>query len=95
MNLVDSYKDLGIVFDTGLKFHQHASEAAVNANRVLACMRRGFVKYNLSESVLLYKLMVQSTLEYAYIWKCIHHWGPHYALDQRKLEGVQQNLYCL
>ena len=37
--------------DTGLKFHQHASEAAMKANRVLACMRRGFI--NLNEWVLL------------------------------------------
>ena len=30
-------KDLGALFDTGLKLHQHASEAAMNlANRVLA-----------------------------------------------------------
>ena len=34
----DCYKDLGILFDTGLKFHQHASETAMKANRVLACM---------------------------------------------------------
>ena len=34
-----------------LKLHQHASEAAMKANRVLACMRRGFVYIN--ESVVL------------------------------------------
>ena len=51
LDSVDSYKDLGILFDTSLKFHQHASEAAMKANRVLACMRRGFI--NLNESVLL------------------------------------------
>ena len=38
----DCYKYLGILFDIGLKFHQHASEAAMKANRVLAFMRRGF-----------------------------------------------------
>ena len=31
---VDCYKDLGILFDTGLTFHQHASEAAMKASRV-------------------------------------------------------------
>ena len=36
---------------TGLKLHQHASEAVMKTNRVLACMRRGFS--NLNESVLL------------------------------------------
>ena len=38
-------------FITDLKFHQHASEAAMKANRVLACMRKGFI--NLNESALL------------------------------------------
>ena len=54
------------------------------ANRVLACMRRGFI--NLNESVLLrlYKLMVRPILEYG---NAI--WGPHYVLDQCKLESVQ------
>ena len=58
LDLVDSYKDLGILFDRGLKFHQHTSETVMKANRVLACMRRGFI--NLNESVLLqlYKSMV-------------------------------------
>ena len=54
---------MDILFDTGLKFHQHASETAMKANRVLACMRRGFI--NLSKSVLLqlYKSMTQPILE--------------------------------
>ena len=83
LDSVDCYKDLGILFDTGLKFHQQASEVAMKANRVLACMRRGF----LNESVLLrlYKSMVRPILEYGNVI-----WGPHYILDQRKLEGVQR-----
>ena len=62
LDSVDCYKDLGILFDTGLKFHQHASEAAMN--RILGCMRRGFI--NLNESVLLqlYKSMVRPILQY-------------------------------
>ena len=39
-------------FHTSLKFHQHTSEAAMKANKVVACMRRGgFI--NLNESVFL------------------------------------------
>ena len=85
LDSVDCYKDLGILFDTGLKFHQHSSEAAMKANRILTCMKRGFI--NLNESVLLrlYKSMVRPILEYGNII-----WGPHYVLDQHKLEGVQQ-----
>ena len=55
---------LGLIL---LNFHQHASEVAMKANRVLACMRRGFI--NLNESILLqlYKSMVQPILEYGNI----------------------------
>ena len=85
LDSVDCYKDLDILFDTGLTFHQHSSKAAMKANRVLACMRRGFI--NLNEPVLLrlYKSMVRPILEYGNII-----WGPHYVLDQCKLEGVQR-----
>ena len=82
---VDCYKDLGILFVTGLlKFHQHASEAAMKANRVLAYIRRAVL--NLNESVLLQlcKSMVWTILEYGNVI-----WGLHYLLDQCKLEGVQ------
>ena len=51
LDSVDYYKDLGIVFDVVLKFHKHASETSMKANRVLACMKRGFI--NLNKSVLL------------------------------------------
>ena len=85
MDSFDSYRDLGILFDTGLKFHQHASETAMKANRVLAYMRRGFI--NLNESVLLqlYKSVVRPIIEYGNVI-----WGPLYVLDQHKLEGVQR-----
>ena len=52
LDSVDCYKDLSILFDKGLKFLQHASEAAMKANRVLACIRRGFI--NLNEPIYCY-----------------------------------------
>ena len=57
----------------------------LKADRVLACMRRGFI--NLNESILLqlYKSMVQPILEYGNVI-----WGLHYVLDQCKLEGAQR-----
>ena len=79
-----SYRDLGILFDTDSKFHQHASETAMKANRVLACMRRGFIYLNESVLLQLYKSVVRPILEYGNVI-----WGHHYVLDQHKLEGVQ------
>ena len=46
LDSIDCYKDLDILFDTRLKFRQYASEAAMKPNRVLACMRRGFINLN-------------------------------------------------
>ena len=72
LDSVDSYKDLGILFDTGLMFHQHASEAAMKANRVLACMRKGFIDLNESVLLRLYKSIIQPILEYGnVIWDSI------------------------
>ena len=73
---------MGILFD--IRRYQHASEAAMKANRALTCMRRGF--FNLNESILLrlYKSMIQPALQYRNII-----WGPHYVLDQCKFDGVQ------
>ena len=72
LDSVDGYKDLGILFHTGLKLHQHVSETAMKANRALGYIRRGFI--NLNESVLLqlYKSMVRPILEYVKV-----SWGPH------------------
>ena len=90
MNSVDHYKDLGILFDidlkTKLKFHRHVSEAAMKANRALACMRRGLILIwmNIYCYIWLYKSVVWPILEYGSIIL-----GSHYVLDQYKLEGVQ------
>ena len=46
LDSVDCHKDLGILFDTGLNFHQCVSEVAVKTNRVLACIRRGLASLN-------------------------------------------------
>ena len=72
-----------VLFDANLKFHQHTSEVAMEANRVLTCMKRSFI--NLNEFVLsrLHKSMVRPVLDYGNVI-----WGPHYVLDQCKLEGV-------
>ena len=72
LDSVDCYKDLGILFDTGLKFYQYASEAAMKANRVLACMRKGFIDLNESVLLRLYKSIIQPILEYGnVIWDSI------------------------
>ena len=54
---MDHYKDLGVMFDCYLNFHQHTSEVVSKANAteppgyrpancVLACMKRAFTDLN-------------------------------------------------
>ena len=57
---------------SNLKFHQHTSEVAMKANRVLACMKRSFIDLNEFVISQLYKSMVQPILEYGNVI-----WGPH------------------
>ena len=43
---IDYHKDLGVTFDCNLNFHQHTSEVALKANRVLAFIKRAFIDLN-------------------------------------------------
>ena len=72
---VDHHKDLGVMFDCYLNFHQHTSEVASKANRVLACMKRAFTDLNNDGFLKLYKAMVRPIIEYANTI-----WGPHFLL---------------
>ena len=81
---MDHHKDLGLMFDCYLNFHQHISEVASKANRVLACMKRAFTDLNNDGFLKLYKAMVTPIMEYANTI-----WGPHFLLDKRRQERVQ------
>ena len=60
---LDCHKDLGVL--CYLNFHQHTSEVASKANRVLACMKRAFTDLNNDGFLKLYKAMVRPIIEYA------------------------------
>ena len=59
---VDRHKDLGVMFDYYMNFHQHTSEVASKANRVLACIKRAITD---DRFLKLYKTMVRPIIEYA------------------------------
>ena len=40
IDTVTSHKDLGILFDEHLKFHNHTTEVSAKANRVLGMIKR-------------------------------------------------------
>jgi len=82
---VISHKDLGIIFDNHLKFHNHTTEVTAKANCLLGLIRKSFDYLELDMLVTLFVTIVRPTLEYSNPV-----WGPQFILDQRKLEKVQR-----
>ena len=81
----DSIKDLGVIVDNQLKFHEHADSVVTKANRTLAIIRKSFNFTDKTMFLSLYKSLVRPIIEYG---NAI--WGPHYILDQQSIESVQR-----
>ena len=81
----DSIKDLGVIVDNQLKFHEHANSVVTKANRTLAIIRKSFNFTDKTMFLSLYKSLVRPIIEYG---NAI--WGPHYILDQQSIESVQR-----
>jgi len=58
-------KDLGVLLDNELKFHQHTASIVVKANRLLAIINKSFINIDTITFPLLYKSLVRPVLEYA------------------------------
>ena len=81
---LDYIKDLGVTFDSKLKFNYHVNEKVNKSYSVLGLIYRNF-KYMSSDTfVMLYKTLVRSHLEYA---NCV--WSPYRQIDIEKIERVQ------
>ena len=73
------------MIDQDLKFHEHTLLVTNKANHILGLIKRSFSYLNSDMLVRLYKSMVCPILEYGNVI-----WGPHYLLDQKKVETTQQ-----
>src|SRR3989442_8137468 len=62
---VDSFKDLGVLFDSDLTFEDHIYAKINVASKMLGIIRRNFIDLDKTCFLLLYKCMVRSHLEYA------------------------------
>ena len=78
-------KDLGVIMDGELKFHNHVAQAAKKASGVLAQIRRTMACHNETTITLLYKGIVRPLLEYANVI-----WHPRYKMDMEAIETVQR-----
>ena len=81
----DTEKDLGVIFDTTLKFDHHITNSINKANKMLGIIRRCF-KYLDNESFLyLYKSIVRPHLEYGNII-----WYPKLIKQSVAIERIQR-----
>ena len=78
-------KDLGILVDYKLKFHEQCSAVVARANRLLGVIHRSFNCTNAEMILRLYKSLVQPVIEYGN-----NIWGPYYVMDQQAIERVQR-----
>ena len=76
-------KDLGVLINYELKFHQHAAFVVAKANRLLAIIRRTFINLDTVMLPLLYKSLVRPVLEYANAV-----WGPFFSKGKEMIEKV-------
>ncbi|CAC5361163.1 unnamed protein product [Mytilus coruscus] len=78
-------EDLGVTFESNLKFEKHISTIVNKAQRVLSLIHHSFDYMDQDMFLTLYKSIVRPLLEYA---TCV--WSPHLKKDIRKLESVQR-----
>ena len=82
---VKQEKDLGIVIDDELKFHQQTAAAIKKANGVLGVIKRSFALLDETIVPTLYKTLVRPHLEYGNVI-----WGPFYKEDIKAVETIQR-----
>ena len=85
LEVVHEEKDLGIIIDDTLRFHQQTACVVKEANQVLGVIKISFNTRDEITITTLYKSMVRPHLEYA---NAI--WGPHFQADIIKVESVER-----
>ena len=76
--------DLGIIFDSKLRFDQHIQNKVNKAYNILGIINRNFRNLSIDAFVNIYKSLVRSHLEYA-----VTVWSPHRQMHIEELEKVQ------
>ena len=78
-------KDLGVIIDEDLKFHNHVSEAVKKANKILGLIKHTFKCLDIDTVPTLYKSLVRPYLEYGNVI-----WYPRYKSDAIAIEKIQK-----
>ena len=78
-------KDLGVIIDDKLKFHDHTAKAGKKANQILGVMKRSYNTRDEMTMCTLYKAIVIPHLEYGNAIR-----GHFYQNDINKIESIQR-----
>lgn len=85
LNVVNQFKDLGIIMSNYLSWNDQVNAVVNKANRVLGIIKRTVGTSNKNIFALLYKTLVRPILEYA-----VPVWSPYLVKNVKALEGVQR-----
>lgn len=85
ISLVNSYKYLGVIITSDLKWNEHIEYTQKKAMKALGYLRRTIGKSTKEIRMLAYKIYVRPILEYA-----SPVWEPHTSANIKKLERVQR-----
>jgi len=83
----ESIKDLGIIVDNKLNFHEQSASAAKKAISTASWIFKSFNFLNNQLFAILYKVFVRPNLEY-----CIQAWRPHLKKSTNILEKTQRKI---
>lgn len=84
---VNTFKDLGITFDSKHTFESHVNVIVIKAFRTLGFISRSLNKFrNMETFILLYNTYVRSALEYGSVI-----WSPQYVIYVERIEKVQRS----
>ena len=82
---VEQIKDLGVVFDSKLKFDEHIHVKINKTYQMLGVIKRNFIYLTPDSFMVLYEALVRSHLEHA-----VSVWNPHHQILIEKLEQVHK-----
>lgn len=73
LKVVSSYRYLGVIISSKLTWNDHIESIIASANKTLAYLRRNFSRAPQALTLLLYKTLIRSKVEYAAsVWDLFH-----------------------
>ena len=87
LDRVEEVKDLGVIFNSSLKFGNHIKKMVHKANRLLGLIKRTFSYLEPQMVRILYITLIRPHLDYASVV-----WNPYQSGDIKTLEQVQRRV---